>query len=92
MFENVCAGSGICLQYHPAPTAIYQPNGGWTPERDTVYVVFECLKLILYWVKYLDYLKNRLLITLTKLRQNLIEKVGDNLRCISVCLRASHAG
>ena len=52
IFEKVYADSGIYLQYYPAQSETYRPNGWWMRERDMVYVVVEYLKLMLYWVKY----------------------------------------
>ena len=52
-FDHVYAGSGIRLQYRPAPTTRLNPDGWWKREDDSIYVVNEYLKMALYWFKYL---------------------------------------
>ncbi len=52
IFEKVYAGSGIRLQYHPAPSDVFRPDGWWKREDDLVYVVSEYIKLVMYWIKY----------------------------------------
>ena len=51
-FDKVFDGSGIRLHYHPAPSDELHPDGWWKREADMVYVVFEYIKLVMYWFKY----------------------------------------
>ena len=52
IFEKVYTDGSFRLQYHPAPSDIFQPNGWWKRERDMINVVSEYIKLVLYRIKY----------------------------------------
>jgi uncharacterized SAM-binding protein YcdF (DUF218 family) len=51
-FENVYKDSGIRLQYRPAPSKRFNPNGWWKREDDAIYVVNEYFKMVLYRFRY----------------------------------------